>query len=146
MMVCDTNALYIAYDRSEPRHAEVVAALRSEREQRLVSPFILAELDYLVMTRLGIHVEDKLLADVADGVYELATMTSRDVAKAREVAMKYRDLRVGLADASNVVLGAGYDTNRILTFDDHFRAMRPLTKHPAFALLPTDEQKALSWP
>lgn len=54
------------------------------------------------------------------------------------VLTKYRDLRVGLAGASLVVLAERYDTTRLLTLDErHFRAIRPLHAD-AFTLLPAD--------
>ncbi len=50
----------------------------------------------------------------------------------------YRDLMIGLADASIVVLAGRYGTNRILTLDErHFRALwAPDGGH--FTLLPAD--------
>ncbi len=139
MMVCDANALYIAYDRSEPRHEAVVVALRAEREARLVSPFVLAEVDYLLTARLGVKVEDQLLADVEDGVYQLCSFDIVDVRVARTLVNKYKDLNIGLADASNVVLASRYSTTNILTFDErHFRALQPLSDADAFVLLPLD--------
>lgn len=50
----------------------------------------------------------------------------------------YRDLMIGLADASILVLAGRYRTNRILTLDErHFRALRtPRGEH--FTLLPAD--------
>lgn len=57
---------------------------------------------------------------------------------AREVARRYRDLRLGLADASLAVLAARHRTDRIVTFDERaFRAMTPL-QGGAFTLLPAD--------
>jgi len=139
MIVCDANALYIAYDRSEPRHQLVVAALRAERQARLLSPFVLAEVDYLLATRLGVIVEDQLLADVEDGVYQLCAFETDDVRAARSLVSTYKDLNIGLADASNVVLAHRYSTTNILTFDErHFRALRPLSGVESFTLLPLD--------
>lgn len=47
-------------------------------------------------------------------------------------------MRIGLADASLVILAARYGTTRLLTFDEkHFRVIRPL-QADAFTLLPAD--------
>ncbi len=48
------------------------------------------------------------------------------------------DLDLGLADAVNGTLAAQYRTDAVLTLDRRaFRAMRPLTPHKWFRLLPT---------
>ena len=58
--------------------------------------------------------------------------------EAAGVVERYSDLRIGLADASIVVLAAKYGTTRVLTLDErHFRAMRPLHAD-AFTILPAD--------
>jgi predicted nucleic acid-binding protein len=55
------------------------------------------------------------------------------------VLTKYRDMRIGLANASLVVLAERYSTTRILTLDErHFRAIKPLHAD-AFTLLPADQ-------
>ena len=56
--------------------------------------------------------------------------------KTRALFERHRDLRLGLADASLVVLGERYKTTRILTFDaPALRAVTPL-QGGSFALLP----------
>jgi predicted nucleic acid-binding protein len=51
---------------------------------------------------------------------------------------RYRDLELGLADASLAVLAARHRTDRIATFDERaFRAMTPL-RGGAFTILPAD--------
>ena len=59
--------------------------------------------------------------------------------RARAVQMRYADLRLDLADSVNVVLAEQYETETVLTLDRRdFRAIRPLTRHTAFRLLPDD--------
>ncbi len=138
MIVCDTSGLFDAYDKDQRRHSIVMDALNAERGPFILSPFILAELDHFVLTRLGIDIEDKLLGDVAQGAYELCGMATSDIAQARQLTRRYADLKIGLADASIVVLAARYETTRILTFDErHFRAVKPLWGS-SFELLPGD--------
>lgn len=138
MIVCDTSGLFDAYDADQRRHSVVMNALNAERGPFILSPFVLAELDYFVLTRLGTDIEDKLLEDVAQGAYELCNMATVDIAQARQLTRRYADPKIGLADASIVVLAARYETTRILTFDErHFRAIKPLWGS-AFTLLPGD--------
>jgi hypothetical protein len=82
--------------------------------------------------------ELQLLQEVAGGVYELASFGRADTGRAAEVAERYADLKLGLADASIIVLADRYRTTRLLTFDErHFRAVGPLSAL-AFTLLPAD--------
>ncbi len=58
---------------------------------------------------------------------------------ARLVQQQYASLDLDLADAVNVALAARYRTDAVLTLDRRgFRAMRPLTSHKWFRLLPDD--------
>jgi predicted nucleic acid-binding protein len=58
---------------------------------------------------------------------------------ARLVIQQYASLDLDLADAVNVALAAQYRTDPVLTLDRRdFRAMRPLTPHKRFRLLPDD--------
>ncbi|MGH3544578.1 MAG: PIN domain-containing protein, partial [Mycobacteriales bacterium] len=136
MIVCDANALYASYDKSEPQHKAVLAALTSaSREPKLLSPFVLAELDYFMLTRLGTSAENALLRDVEDGVYQLCPISTNDVTQARALINRYEALKIGIADASIAVLAARHQTTRILTFDArYFRAITPLWGD-AFTLL-----------
>lgn len=112
--------------------------LAAEPGPLVLSPLVLCELDYMIATRIGVDAELELLADVADGAYALETFSTRDLAEAAAVIGRYRDLGIGLADASIVVLAGRYRTNRVLTLDErHFRALRTPLGEP-FVLLPAD--------
>jgi predicted nucleic acid-binding protein len=56
---------------------------------------------------------------------------------ARLVQQQYASLDLDLADGVNAALAAQYRTDAILTLDRRdFRAIRPLTPHKHFRLLP----------
>ena len=138
MIVADASGLLAAFGRDQRDYARARAAFESDPGPIVLSPYVLAELDYHLLKRHGIDAELHLLADVAAGVFELATFSSNDVARAVSVITKYGDLRIGIADASLVVLAERYGTTRILTLDErHFRVIRPLHAD-AFTLLPAD--------
>lgn len=104
----------------------------------LLSPFVLAELDCMLIERLGQERQLGLLEQVVDGSYELAGFDRHDMRAAIAVMSRYADLRVGLADASIVVLAEKHATTDVLTFDHrHFRAMAGPGGRP-FRLLPDD--------
>lgn len=139
-MLLDTSGLLSALDASQDQHEKCVAALTENRAPLLLSPFVLAELDYLLATRIGVSEELSFLEDVAAGAYQLEPFSIDDVASAHAVIARYRELEIGLADASLVVLAERHDTVDILTLDErHFRALRTSTGK-CFRLLPTDRK------
>lgn len=137
-LVLDTSGLLAALDRDQRHHAAAAAALQAAAGALVLSPFVLAELDYLVLTRVGAAAERALLDQVRDGVYDLALFGAEDLAAVVAVIERYEDLALGLADASLVVLAERYATDRLLTLDErHFRVVRTRDGRP-FRLLPAD--------
>lgn len=135
-MIVDTSALLAFFDRSEPDHAAVSAVIEGAADGLVVSPYVLAELDYLVATRHGVKAELLVLDELAGGAWELAALGRADLREARAVIDQYADQQIGLADASIVVLAARYATPEIATLDRrHFEVLRPLDGD-RFRLLP----------
>lgn len=127
MIVADTSGLLAFFNRREPTHAAVRSVVEAEVEPLVVSPYVVAELDYLVTTRLGVDAELAVLAELAGGAYHLAAMPAEQLDRARSVVERYRDQGIGIADASLVVLAEQYQTRSVLTLDRrHFDALRPL--------------------
>jgi uncharacterized protein len=140
-LIVDASALYAQADRRESRHADVSRILRSEPGTLVTSELTAAEADYLMLERLGLEAELAFLADLAEGTFVVDCLDRRELAVAREVVAQYRDLRLGLADASLVVLAARYETRRVLTLDERaFRTVKPL-QGGVFAVLPGDEDR-----
>lgn len=138
MIVLDTSGLLSAIDASQRQHAAAAAALRASPGPLLLSPFVLAELDYLLSTRVSGRGAAALLAQVADGAYRLEPMMPEDILRASEIIERYRDLGIGLTDASLVVVAERHDTRDLLTLDErHFRAVAGPRGRP-FRLLPAD--------
>ena len=124
MILLDTSGLLAAIDSSQYKHHAAAAALRDAHGPLLLSPFVLAELDYLLASRVGLQAERALLEEVARGAYRLEPFTAEDVASAMAVLDRYRDLGIGLADASICVLAARHGVHNILTLDQrHFKVM-----------------------
>jgi predicted nucleic acid-binding protein len=138
VILLDTSGLLAAIDASQHAHEAARRALESADTPLVLSPFVLAELDYLLATRVGVSAELALLDEVSSGAYELASFGPADVAEARQVLDAYRDLEPGLADASIVVLAERLDADTVLTLDERrFRALRRSSGR-AFRLLPAD--------
>jgi predicted nucleic acid-binding protein len=137
-LIVDAGALYAQADAEEPRHDAVARVLVAEREALVTTELAVAEADYLILTRLGVGVELAFLEDLAMGTYIVECLTREELRTAREVVERYRDLRLGLADASLVVLAHRYGTRRILTFDERaFRSVAPL-QGGSFTVLPAN--------
>jgi predicted nucleic acid-binding protein len=138
VILIDTSGLLSALDESQRFHRECAATLEAASPPLLLSPFVLAELDYLLMRHVGRGAQSAVLDEVARGAYRLETFASSDIARAQEVVERYADLEVGLADASLVVLAERYGVSEVLTLDErHFRAMR-IQQRKRFRILPSD--------
>jgi predicted nucleic acid-binding protein len=138
LILVDTSAALQLASSSGHRHEDVLRVVEQLDGPFLLSPFVLAELDYLLIERHGQEKQLALLSQVVDGAYELAEFSRDDVVAACAVMKRYADLRVGLADASIVVLADRHGTSDVLTFDHrHFRAFRASGGRP-FRLLPDD--------
>ena len=138
MILLDTSGVLAAIDPRQADHSSAADVL-VRPQRRILSPFVLAELDYLIATNGGQAAELALLGDVARGAYELETFAAEDVTAAMRVIDRYADLRLGLADASIVVLAHRHHCRDVLTLDQrHFRVVVGPDAKP-FRLLPHDE-------
>ena len=127
MIIADTSGLISFFNESDPEHEAVVTWIETNNPVMVVSPYVVAEIDYLVATRKGVAAELAVLQELAGGAYELAAIGAQDLDTAIDVVDRYRELDVGIADASIVVLADRYRTNTILTLDRrHFTVLRPL--------------------
>ena len=138
MILLDTSGLLAAMFSDQADHASCRQALLDAAPPLILSPFVLAEVDYLVGRLAGVDAELALLEEVAAGAYDLVEFTRSDVARARQVAQQHHDLQIGLADASLVVLSERTGILEVLTLDQrHFRTVTGAGGRP-FRLLPSD--------
>ena len=139
MILLDTSGLLAAIDRSHSRRCSPRRGRAVRRPRpRVLSPFVLAELDYLLATRVGVAAETALLEEVGRGTYQLEAMSAADVADAERIIERFSDHAIGLADASIVVLAERHATADVLTLDErHFRVLRAFGDQP-FQILPAD--------
>ncbi|MGP3942776.1 MULTISPECIES: PIN domain-containing protein [Streptomyces] len=142
--IADTNALYRLLDpklTGHEEHKEALAAI----SHLIVSPMVLAELDYLITARGGplkaLTAARFIERNMATRRFEVPPVAEH-LSAAIAVAEGYADADggkgIGLTDAMNVALAASYRTDAVFTTDRHFRMVRPLTGHEAFRLLPDD--------
>ena len=138
MILVDTSGILAAMFADQNGHDECAKALLNAEPPRIVSPFVVAEADFLIQKFGGIDAEAAFLEEIGRRAYELATFDEADVEAARHLIVKYRSLRIGLADASIAILAARYESFDVLTLDErHFRAIRPAPRKN-FRILPAD--------
>ncbi len=142
IVIADTSGIIAASDRSAPEAAACQSVLR-EAGTVIVTPLVLAEVDHLAKARFGSAARTALVAFLLDQVrrsrFQIPETTSGILDAAQAVQARYAGLDLDLADAVNIAMAAEYRTDAVLTLDRRdFRAVRPLTPHKAFRLLPDD--------
>lgn len=127
-MIVDTSVLFACFDDRDPDHGRCSALVEASTEELIVSPYVIAELDYLVLTRRGQAAEARALEELAGGAWELAAFSSEDLTRTVPVIDRYADQEIGVTDASLVVLADRYKTRTVATLDRrHFDVLRPLS-------------------
>jgi predicted nucleic acid-binding protein len=138
MVICDTSGLFAAFVTNEAHHAAAADSLGRARPPRVVSPYVVAELDYLLRARGGPPAARAALDRLTGGAYDIACLDASELRQALGIDQRYADLGLGVTDASLVVLAGRYGTRDLLTFDErHFRKVTPI-QGGAFRLLPID--------
>ena len=142
IVVADTSGIIAASDRNAPESASCQAVLR-EAGAVVVSPLVLTEVDHLAKARFGAQARtaiiEFILGQARQSRFEIPETGLTILSAARLVQQRYASLDLDLADAVNVALAAQYRTGAVLTLDRRdFRAVRPLTPHKFFQLLPDD--------
>jgi predicted nucleic acid-binding protein len=133
-IVLDTSFLIALFASDEHGHAAAHEWLQSTDEDLVTTPLALAEMDHLITARGGDIAKHILWEDFEIGAYGLRWWAEglRDTLR---IAKQHPFL--GLVDASLVALAGILRTNRIATFDQHFRSV--LTPDgEAFVVLPAD--------
>ncbi|WP_051462770.1 PIN domain-containing protein [Haloglycomyces albus] len=140
-LILDTSGILAAFDEDDPVHRMVSEVLSDPRHTLVLSPFIVAESDYMLAKRLGAEAALKFSEYVSAGVFDLATWTGDDHQAAHEIISRSKIDRdyVGVADASLVVLADAYRTTTLVTKDvRHFRELKPIWGADHFTLYPAD--------
>lgn len=137
-LIVDAGPLVAFADRDDPMHATISELIKNTREELILSPFVVAEADYLIGRELGVDAELAFLRDVAADRLSIEPIDASDVARCLAIVERYRDLDIGIADASILVLCERFRTTRVATFDiRHFRAFRT-SSGDSLELLPED--------
>jgi predicted nucleic acid-binding protein len=133
VLTLDTSAIVALQDRRDLMYQQAFAAIQGDPGPFILPVGILAEVDSMLTSRspgstshlLGSLIDGSLLLDCGD----------QDPPRILELIQRYRNLRLGYADAS-VIACAERNGGRILTFDR--RAFEVVARDVPISLVPSD--------
>lgn len=133
-IVLDTGFVVTLLSADDEEHRAACSWLASTDEDLITTPLTLNEMDHLV-TKYGGEPAARVLWDNFDsGAFGLRWW-AEGLHETIRIARQHPFL--GLADASLVALAGILRTNRIATFDQHFRSVLTPDGEP-FVVLPAD--------
>jgi predicted nucleic acid-binding protein len=133
-LIIDTGPLVALLDATDPDHQRCATLLRETREPRIVPVCVLVEVEYLL--RPWRQALTALLADFDTGAFELLDLPTRWLQRSGELIERYRDLPLGLVDATVIAATEMLGETKVATLDHrHFTVVRP-THTPSLELLP----------
>lgn len=134
-LIVDAGPLFAAFDTADPWHAECRDLLESHEGPLLVPSLALAEAAYMIGARIGAEAEVMLAADLADGNLFCEEVSAADWERIAELAARYHDMPLGMADASLIAAAERLGITEVATLDRRLAAVRPAHVE-AFTLLP----------
>ena len=135
-LIVDAGPLYATVDVKDRHHAACRELLESHRGPLVVPTLVVSEVAYMIATRLGTAPEVLFLAALASGAYGVEPVAAGDWLRIAELVGAYRDLPLGIVDASVVATAERLGERSVATLDRrHFTVVRP-AHTPAFDLLP----------
>jgi predicted nucleic acid-binding protein len=133
-IVLDTNFLVALLGEDDEDHRVALDWIMSTDEDLITTPLALAEMDYMITRYGGKAAAQGVWEDFESGAYGLRWWAD-GLHETIRIAKRHPFL--GLADASLVALAGILRTNRIATFDQHFRSVLTPDGEP-FVVLPAD--------
>ncbi len=134
-IVLDTSFVITLLREDDKNHRAASDWLALTDEDLVTTPLALAEIDHLVTSRLGgRNAAHQVWDDFDSGAYGLRWW-AEGLHETIRIARQHPFL--GLTDASLVALAGILRTNRIATFDQHFRSVLTPDGEP-FVVLPAD--------
>lgn len=123
-LILDTGPLVALLDATDPDHERCVALLQGTQERRLVPVCVLVEVEYLLRPWPSAFVA--LLAEFDSGALELIDLPKRWLLRAGELLERYRELSLGLVDATVLAATEMLRETKLATLDRrHFQTVRP---------------------
>jgi predicted nucleic acid-binding protein len=135
VLLVDTNILLAAADTSTPEHERCAAVVEGGDSIAVTAP-VAVETAWMIESRLGPSAESVFVGSVAAGGLAVVDLTVEDWRRCAELIEQYRDLKLGLVDASVVAVAERLGQTTIATLNRRdFAVVRP--RHvEAFELVP----------
>lgn len=135
MIICDTGLL-VGPVYANDAHHEACAGVFSEHGNELVVPSSVVIETCWLLGRVSPGHEPLLLGAIAAGSLVVEPLDPLDYGRAAELLTTYRDLRLGVVDATVVALAERLGVTTLATIDRRdFSVVRPAHTE-AFTLLP----------
>ena len=128
----DTSAVLALLNKSDPSHATLKHLILKEKIDIFIPVGIMAEIAYLVETRLGTRVFDLLLEDIEKQNF-LLDCGLDTIAKVRQLASKYQDMPLGYSDATVIRCAMKLGAKVVSLDRRHFEVVQ---RELGFELLP----------
>ena len=134
--VVDTGVVLALAIARDPRHDDVVRALRSHVGGLILPDPVLFESAQLVGRRFGSTAEARLIRHLVTTDWRRMPVTAEDLVRVAELLETYAEANIGFADGAIVAMAERLGATRLFTLDRRdFSIMRP--RHvDAFELLP----------
>lgn len=139
-VVADTGAVLGLVDAGDRHHRELLDAFDAADGSWILPWAVLPEIDYLLLTHLGVAAEAAWLDDVASGAFHVERGRDGDLARARAICDRYSALKLGLVDAVVIATAERLKANAIVTLD--LRAFAAVDIAGAPALWPRDRVRS----
>ena len=132
--IVDAGPLFAAADTTEPDHERCIEVLSRGDVDLVIPSLVVAEVTYLIGTRIGPAAEARFLNGLAS--LEVEAPQPDDWIRIADLVDKYADFPLGGTDASVIALAERLGTPTVITLDRrHFGTVRP--KHcESLTLLP----------
>lgn len=122
--IVDSGPLLAAANSADAEHARCLAELKNPRYHLVIPALCVAEVAYLLGQRQGPVAEARFLRALEN--FDVQAPRAEEWAEMAHYVDKYRDLPLGAADASVVVLAERYATDLVLSLDRrHMLVVRP---------------------
>jgi uncharacterized protein len=122
-VVIDTGPLLAAFNSKDPLH-EIYADWLSNFDGELFLPYPVF-IETCWSLEKWPHLEAALIQSVIDEELTLIIPTTEDLKRIVELVTKYRDLRLGIVDASVVATAERYRIRDVSSIDSHLEIVKP---------------------
>lgn len=135
-VIVDTGILYALADEDDRWHRRSAEYVLSFKGKLIVPSTVIPEVCYLLNRNLGVKAELTFLEAIVNREFALENVTADDFQDCLKLMEQYRNVNIGVVDASLVVIAKRLKIVKILTTDRrHFSIVKPVEGRN-FELLP----------